>query len=102
MLDCVRPSLNTQSWIKMILVEWNSAFWAVWVASKTPSILIKYATFEGGSDFKLYFFGQNRLKMGLSNLNALQEGNLMQEWVFRLGCHYILTYAQQMRGANMK
>ena len=33
---------------------------------------------------KYTFLGQNRLKMGFSNLNVLQNGPLMQDWVFRL------------------
>ena len=44
---------------------------------------------EENEDFEINFafLGQNRLKIGFSNLNLLskQKGMLMQDWVFSLG-----------------
>ena len=34
---------------------------------------------------KVYFLGQNRLRMGFLNLNVPQKGPLTQDWGFRLG-----------------
>ena len=75
-------------------MERNSAFWAIWAARpvlKNSAILTKYATFEGDFFTRVgkmlilavtyTFLGQ----IGLSNLNVLNKGLFIQDWVFRLG-----------------
>ena len=75
----------------------------VWILSNFWGV---FSCFHGQKRyfFKNLFLPQNRLILQFSNLNVLNKGILMQDWVFRLGlrsyCSDIYTLTRRLVGES--